>query len=106
MCENNMTEEQSSAEVAELPTVPSQAEIYDSLRRIGELEDQRQSIQEEIDNRTKEIREAVKHVDRDSLLYKILTSALSEPNTPVKPRIPKAIRGTAKKSTRKRGRKR
>ena len=101
-----MNEEQASGEVPGLPTVPTQAEIYDSLRRIGELEDQKKSIQDEIETRTEQLREAVKHVTEDSLLHKILSSTLSKAEAPKTRRVRKTARGTAKKPTRKRGRKR
>src|SRR6188768_3332037 len=55
----------------------TQAEVYDNLKRIGELEDEKRRIQEEIWNRTEQLRSVVKHIDRDSILYKILGSALS-----------------------------
>jgi len=54
----------------------TQAEVYDNLKRIGELEDEKQRIQEEIWNRTEQLRGVVKHIDRGSILFKILDSAL------------------------------
>jgi hypothetical protein len=56
----------------------TQAEVYDNLKRIGELEDEKRRIQEEIWNRTEQLRAVVKHIDRGSILYKILESALSD----------------------------
>ncbi len=56
---------------------PTQAELYESLRRIGELEDQKQSVQAEIDRRTNELRQALEHIDPDSLLFKMLDTALA-----------------------------
>lgn len=55
----------------------TQAEVYDNLKRIGELEDEKHRIQEEIWSRTEQLRGVVKHIDRGSILYKILESALS-----------------------------
>ncbi len=57
-------------------SVPTQSELYESLRRIGELEDKKQSVQAEIDQRTDELRQALTHIDKDSLLSKMLTAAL------------------------------
>ncbi len=102
-----MNEEHASGEAPQQPTVPSQTEIYDSLRRIGELEDQKQTIQQEIETRTEQLRQAVKHVAADSLLHKILTSALGKSETPTKRRVKKPARSPAKKkAARKGGRKR
>jgi len=56
----------------------TQAEVYDNLKRIGELEDEKRTIQEEIWKRTEQLRGVVRHIDRDSILYKILASALSD----------------------------
>ena len=56
----------------------TQAEVYDNLKRIGELEDEKRRIQEEIWNRTEQLRAVVRHIDRGSILYKILESALSD----------------------------
>jgi hypothetical protein len=58
----------------------TQAEVYDNLKRIGELEDEKRRIQEEIWNRTEKLRGVVQHIDRGSILYKILESALSDTN--------------------------
>ena len=55
----------------------TQAEVYDNLKRIGELEDEKRRIQEEIWERTEQLRSVVKHIDHDSILYKILESALA-----------------------------
>jgi hypothetical protein len=56
----------------------TQAEVYDNLKRIGELEDEKRRIQEEIWSRTEQLRGVVQHIDRGSILYKILESALSD----------------------------
>src|SRR3954468_8319971 len=55
-----------------------QAEVYDNLKRIGELEDEKKKIQEEIQNRTEELREVIGHIDHDSILFKMLQSALRD----------------------------
>jgi uncharacterized protein (UPF0335 family) len=55
----------------------TQAEVYDNLKRIGELEDEKRRIQEEIWDRTEQLRGVVQHIDQSSILYKILESALS-----------------------------
>src|SRR6476646_5345037 len=65
------TEDDSSA----IENGVTQAEVYDNLKRIGELEDEKRSIQEEIWKRTEQLREVVKHIDHSSILYKILESA-------------------------------
>lgn len=56
----------------------TQAQVYDNLKRIGELEDEKKSIQEEIHNRTEQLREVIGHIDRGSILYKMLESALRD----------------------------
>ena len=56
----------------------TQAEVYENLKRIGELEDEKKRIQEEIWKRTEQLRAVVGHIDRSSILYKILESALSD----------------------------
>lgn len=73
-----ITDDDSSAN----DNVVSQAEVYDNLKRIGELEDEKRRIQEEIWNRVEQLRTVVKHIDRGSILYKILESALSD-STPM-----------------------
>ena len=55
----------------------TQAEVYDNLKRIGELEDEKKRIQEEIWDRTEQLRGVIKHIDQTSILYKILESALA-----------------------------
>jgi hypothetical protein len=70
-----------------LPTaVPSQAELYDDLRRIGELEDQKRELQGEIDAKTARLRAATDHLDKGSLLYKMLASALQPQEKVATPR--------------------
>src|SRR5436190_23337048 len=56
----------------------TQAQVYDNLKRIGELEDEKKKIQEEIQNRTEQLREVIGHIDRGSILYKMLESALRD----------------------------
>jgi len=56
----------------------TQAQVYDNLKRIGELEDEKKRIQEEIQNRTVQLREVIGHIDRGSILYKMLESALKD----------------------------
>lgn len=78
--------------------VPTQAQIYDNLRRIGELEDKKLAIQNEIDSRTVKLAAAVNHVAPDSLLYKMLSSVLAkaEPTTAKESRTPaRAARKTS-----------
>jgi hypothetical protein len=56
----------------------TQAQVYDNLKRIGELEDDKKRIQEEIQNRTEQLHEVIGHIDRGSILYKMLESALRD----------------------------
>ena len=97
-----------SAEQTRPPAVnvPTQAQIYDNLRRIGELEDKKQAIQNEIDSRTLKLGTAVNHVAPDSLLYKMLSSALAKakPVTAKESRTP-ARAGSRKTSSTKQARK-
>ena len=55
----------------------TQAEVYENLKRIGELEDEKRNIQEEIWNRTEQLRSVVNQIDQSSILHKILESALA-----------------------------
>ena len=56
----------------------TQAQVYDNLKRIGELEDEKKRIQEEIYARTEQLHEVIGHIDRGSILYKMLESALKD----------------------------
>src|SRR5215218_2678553 len=42
----------------------TQAEVYENLKRIGELEDEKRTIQEELRKRTEQLRAVVRHIDR------------------------------------------
>ena len=67
-----------ASEACALPTsAPKQVDLYDDLRRIGELEDQKKAIQSEIDGKTERLREALGDIDPDSLLFQVLTAALA-----------------------------
>lgn len=88
---------------------PSQAELYDHLRVIGELEDQKQQIQANIDDRTKKLQDAIPQLDQNSLLYSMLTAALA-PKASAPPASPKTVasksaapkkKATKKKTTRR-----
>src|SRR3954470_9429130 len=59
-------------------TTVTQAQVYDNLKRIGELEDEKKKIQEEIQTRTEKLRDVIQHIDRESILYKMLESALKD----------------------------
>ena len=95
-----------SGEVADStpPIRPTQAQLYDDLRRIGQLEDQKLAIQQEIDERTERLRSAIPHLDKDSLLCKMLTSSLKPAATPKRKaqRKTTARKKTARKSKAKR----
>jgi len=56
----------------------TQAQVYDNLKRIGELEDEKKRIQDEIQDRTEQLRAVIGHIDRSSILYKMLESALRD----------------------------
>jgi hypothetical protein len=89
----------------------TQAQVYDNLKRIGELEDEKKRIQEEIRDRTEKLREVIGHIDRGSILYKMLESALrdfspkdvtaSRGKKPAKGAPIMSPKGTKKKSRRK-----
>jgi hypothetical protein len=74
----------------------TQAEVYDNLKRIGELEDEKRRIQEEIWDRTEQLRSVVDQIDNGSILYKILQSALADST-------PKGAAASAKKSSSTKG---
>ena len=80
------------------PAAPKQAELYENLRRIGELEDKKQAIQKEIGELTEELRAALDHLDTGSLLHQMLSAALSPPK-PAAP--PNAAKTTTRKKSRK-----
>jgi hypothetical protein len=89
----------------------TQAEVYDNLKRIGELEDEKQKIQDELRDRTEQLRSMLKHVDRNSILYKMLQSALADSSAKaaaaklVKKAAAKgAPKATAKKAPKKKAR--
>lgn len=71
--------EQPKDEQTSAATPPTQAQLYDDLRRIGQLEDQKHAIQNEIDERTTRLRNAIPKLDKGSLLYKMLSKSLKAP---------------------------
>ena len=62
--------------VSDQPPAVTQAQLYDDLRRIGELEDQKHAIQTEIEEKTERLRLALPQLDNDSLLGQMLSAAL------------------------------
>lgn len=80
---------------------PTQAQLYDDLRRIGQLEDQKLAIQTEIDERTERLRVAIPSLDQESLLYKLLSTSLKK--APSKRNV-KAAKSAKKKAVKKRRR--
>jgi hypothetical protein len=88
----------------------TQAEVYENLKRIGELEDEKRKIQEELRKRTEQLRAVVRHIDRGSILYKMLQSALGDSaSKPVAESAEKkaskgAPKATAKKASKKKTR--
>ena len=53
---------------------PSHVQAYDVLRRIGELEDAKQSIASEIEECMGQLQSIAAHIDEDSLLNRMLTA--------------------------------
>ena len=70
-----MSDDQETPETNE-PIAPTQAQLYDDLRRIGQLEDQKCAIQSEIDERTERLRNAIPTLDPASLLHKMLSASM------------------------------
>ena len=89
---------ESTAEMEEDQPAPTQAQLYDDLRRIGQLEDQKHAIQTEIEERTDRLRSAMKHLDQTSLLYQMLSAALAPPSAPAKSAPANPPRRAAKKT--------
>ena len=77
---------------------PTQSQLYDDLRRIGQLEDEKYAIQKEIEERTERLRKAIPTLDADSLLCQMLTSCLKPKATSA----PSAKKKTTKKKSSKR----
>jgi len=95
----NEDNQENETEMAPEDTAPpTQAQLYDDLRRIGQLEDQKQAIQEEINERTERLRNAVPHLDTDSLLYAMLTATIAK-SQPARKTAKKAAKKPAKKKT-------
>ena len=76
---------------------PSHVQAYDILRRIGELEDAKQSITLEIDECMGQLQAIAQHIDEDSLLNRMLTAVFPKVVKP-KPAAPK--RKTSKRKKR------
>ena len=83
-----------ASQETETPSPPTQEELYDDLRRIGQLEDQKREIQSEIDERTTRLRNAIPTLDKASLLYQLLSKSMRGPR---KPRAKKAAKAPVKK---------
>ena len=82
---------------------PTQAELYEDLKRIGELEDQKRTIQEEIDERTERLKAAIPQLEKDSLLYQMLSKSFAVPasNSRTKKVAKSTKSAPKKKATRK-----
>ena len=89
--EHHEHHEHHESEQSTEPSPPTQAQLYDDLRRIGQLEDQKHQIQQEIDERTERLRNAIPALDKSSLLYQLLSKSMKAPTK----------RRAAKKSTKK-----
>lgn len=66
-------------------TQPTQTQLYDDLRRIFQLEDEKQRIQNEINDRTERLRTALPHLDQGSLMYQMLAGAIGKPKKAAAP---------------------
>ena len=77
-------------------TNPTQADLYKDLQRIGELEDQKSTIQSEINTLTKRLVDAIPNLEKDSLLHKMLSSTM-KPKAPAKRTAKPAKKVTRKK---------
>jgi len=97
--ENSMTSDEDFASF-ESESGVSQAEVYENLKRIGELEDEKQKIQDELRQRIEQLRSVLKHIDRSSILYKMLQSALADAAPPGQAKKA-ASRSAAKTPTKK-----
>ncbi len=88
--------------VSDQPPAVTQAQLYDDLRRIGELEDQKHAIQTEIEEKTERLRLALPQLDNDSLLGQMLSAALQptskSQNRTASGRSPKKKKETKKKA--------
>ena len=79
----------------------TQAQLYDDLRRIGQLEDQKHAIQAEIDSKTERLRSALPQLEQDSLLYQMLAAAM-QPKGAAKKKKKTSRRNTKKTAKKKR----
>ena len=68
--------QETQSQEPETPAPPTQEQLYDDLRRIGQLEDQKREIQQEIDQRTGRLKDAIPGLDKQSLLYQLLSNAM------------------------------
>lgn len=79
MSDHEHHEHHEQEQAPEPPSPPTQAQLYDDLRRIGQLEDQKHAIQTEIDERTERLRNAIPTLDKSSLLYQLLSKSMKAP---------------------------
>jgi hypothetical protein len=78
-------------------SAPTQAELYEDLQRIGELEDQKTAIQNEVNERTERLKNAIPHLDKSSLLYQMLSATLKPKTAPATKRPAKTVKKTTGK---------
>ncbi|MFC1759044.1 hypothetical protein ACFL2H_09790 [Planctomycetota bacterium] len=90
-----MTDDQQSTAPA-ADTAPSQADLYEDLRRIGELEDEKAKIQSEIETLTDRLTKAIPRLEKSSLLHQML-SATMKPKAVAPKRTAKATKRTTRK---------
>ena len=93
-------QESEGQDVRQQPLFPSQSELFEDLRRIGELEDQKRQIQTEIDQLTSKLKDAIPELDQNSLLYQMLSASLTPKPAASAPKTKRAA--TKKKTPRKR----
>lgn len=84
------------------PDGVSQADLFDNLKRIGELEDQKQTIQAEIDSLMSGLKAAIPQLDKGSLLFQMLSNTLAQPKaTSAKATTKKTSKRSVRKTTTK-----
>ena len=95
-----MTTEENQPQEPAQPAEPSQIDLFEDIRNICELEDKKQAIQKEIEERTSRLKAAMDGLDKRSLLYQMLAGALA-PKT--KATAPAAKKKAVKKKARTSG---
>lgn len=102
MSEDDKQEETTSEPNETAAGPPTQSQLYDDLRRIGQLEDEKHAIQKEIDERTERLRKAIPTLDSESLLCQMLTSCLKPLVAPAAAKKKATKKKSSKRTTKKR----